>query len=289
MSLEIITQYLNSLHSYHFTTEQYLEVLIVVFTNAFILPLIIFCIRNKLPHGVIIGFGTFLTSTLYHTCETLRIKIFDMDAGKYHRLDNVFIILSVQQLFYFLCFPVPPNQFAWRENWVDSVTSNNSIIAAIGLEKEDDYEEGNNNVIKKENRLIRQQLERKRQLLYRESVYYEYLQWSALLFTLLCQEKAPWVEFYTFLPIIVPSLIVLLRRIFLLEKEICPSFKRSHLILGVIFLIIGFICFWKGLDDDNDYLRIWHGCWHVFGGLAFYSFFKSKKEIIVLGEEKKVK
>ena len=34
--------------------------------------------------------------------------------------------------------------------------------------------------------------------------------------------------------------------------------------------MLAFYCFGRGLDDDNDYLRIFHGMWHCFGSVAIF-------------------
>ena len=39
---------------------------------------------------------------------------------------------------------------------------------------------------------------------------------------------------------------------------------------GIGLLGIAVFCFVKGLDDLNDYLRIWHGCWHMFGSISLF-------------------
>ena len=55
-------------------------------------------------------------------------------------------------------------------------------------------------------------------------------------------------------------------------------------------MVISLIFFYKGLDDLNDYLRIWHSLWHVFIGLTSFHLlqiqdktFISFKEIIYYG------
>lgn len=36
-------------------------------------------------------------------------------------------------------------------------------------------------------------------------------------------------------------------------------------------MVIAFLFFYKGLDDHNDYLRFYHGLWHLFVGIfSFY-------------------
>ena len=32
---------------------------------------------------------------------------------------------------------------------------------------------------------------------------------------------------------------------------------------GLLALAAAVVCFVKGLDQDKDYLRMWHGAWHV--------------------------
>ena len=46
-----------------------------------------------------------------------------------------------------------------------------------------------------------------------------------------------------------------------------------NMLLAMIFLTIGTLFYFDGLDDENDYLRFSHGMWHlsvaVFGWFAF--------------------
>jgi predicted membrane channel-forming protein YqfA (hemolysin III family) len=44
----------------------------------------------------------------------------------------------------------------------------------------------------------------------------------------------------------------------------------KNLYIGVGFLFIAVIFFIKALDDKLDYLRIYHGIWHLFIGISFY-------------------
>lgn len=41
--------------------------------------------------------------------------------------------------------------------------------------------------------------------------------------------------------------------------------------MGGIFMMLAFYCFYHGLDEFKDYLRIHHGCWHV--NVSLFSFF----------------
>ncbi|KAJ8604346.1 hypothetical protein CTAYLR_002525 [Chrysophaeum taylorii] len=47
---------------------------------------------------VLTGLALAVTSTLYHVCDTARVEILSMNAGNWHRLDNVFTILSFGSL-----------------------------------------------------------------------------------------------------------------------------------------------------------------------------------------------
>jgi predicted membrane channel-forming protein YqfA (hemolysin III family) len=63
---------------------------------------------------------------------------------------------------------------------------------------------------------------------------------------------------------------------FSITKRI-PSFNHNvwyGLTLGTIALVF----FVRGLDEDNDYLRINHGLWHFFVGLAIYFVYHSKQK-----------
>ncbi|KAG2382816.1 hypothetical protein C9374_004783 [Naegleria lovaniensis] len=330
-----------------YSTEKWLEVLVVVCTNAFVFPLIIVALKINLPFMAVIGFGTFVTSTFYHTGETLFVEIFGMNYGRWHRLDNIFIILSLQQLFFFLCTTCPPNHFAWTEYGhskmnafeklftscydpssdasLDNLShgdggefggslpmnggssSNSSSFNLMPPVESDNDMDGDPEMALQhtyktlppyQSRKVRAET---RRILLQQSKFYEWMLWGSLFFTLVCQEKAPWEEYYTFLPIIVPSVIVIARCLFLLESHLRPSYRFGWICAGVISLLLGLACFIKGLDNFNDYLRLWHGMWHVFGSLGFFCFFMGKKpldmielqkaihEKMLLRNEKKVK
>ena len=53
-----------------------------------------------------------------------------------------------------------------------------------------------------------------------------------------------------------------------------PFSPRPPLSLAYIayfsLTLVGVLCFVKGLDDKHDELRMWHGLWHFFAGLAAY-------------------
>ena len=276
-----------------YPTDRWLEVLVVVCTNAFVFPLIYYCYKINSPHAVIIGFGTFITSTFYHTGETLFLKILGMDFGRWHRLDNIFIILSLQQIFFHLCMTCTPNHLAWADSETKSQSTFDGLIFSSCFDVSQDlvaddfsgspnspgsYPSGSSLDEKPPHQNKKVKSEVCRVLLHQSKVY-EWFQWAFLFMTLVCQEISPWNEFFTFFPILVPAFLVIVRRLVFLESHLCPRLKPSWLILGVISLLAGLGCFIKGLDDRNDYLRIWHGMWHVFGSLGFFCLFFSKKPV----------
>ena len=98
-----------------------------------------------------------------------------------------------------------------------------------------------------------------------------YLQYFFLSIVLLVQEKNPWDEALSFLPI--AGAFLLLFGNFLRTGKI-PKYEKAPLKKGILLLVCGLVCFVKGLDDDNDPFRFFHGMWHAFVGAAAYYNFK---------------
>ena len=99
-----------------------------------------------------------------------------------------------------------------------------------------------------------------------------------LIWILLLQESAPWDERNTFLPVLT-CLALLLSRLgwVRLSGAKLPPFDRRPLLWGSAFMFGAVVCFVKGLSDtDFAGLRVWHGFWHIFVGLACYFFFKAR-------------
>lgn len=86
------------------------------------------------------------------------------------------------------------------------------------------------------------------------------------LFILLIQKRGPWDLTNTIIPIFICGLYV----IYDFMKNGMPTYYKPQLIKGIIFFGIGLIMFIRGLDDLNDYIRIYHTLWHIFIGIAFY-------------------
>ena len=88
---------------------------------------------------------------------------------------------------------------------------------------------------------------------------------SALLIIII-QKRGPWELINTIIPILIVGIYV----IYHLIRYGLPQYYKPQLIKGCIFFGIGFIMFVRGLDDLNDYIRIYHTLWHLFIGTAFY-------------------
>lgn len=95
------------------------------------------------------------------------------------------------------------------------------------------------------------------------------IKWFSLLFIIIVQEKDPWNVFYTALPCILFAVIAIFLRLHY-RKTYKVQYKKKDLTIGLTFLLIGLIFFYLGLDDANDYLRAYHGLWHVCASVFGY-------------------
>eukprot|EP00906_Rhabdomonas_costata_P019340 RCo028264 len=85
---------------------------------------------------------------------------------------------------------------------------------------------------------------------------------------LVLQEGAPWDERFTFGPVLATALLFLLKR--WLVDGCGPKCDPNRLRTGLLLQSLGVLCFIRGLDNDTDPLRIFHGLWHVFISGACY-------------------
>lgn len=92
------------------------------------------------------------------------------------------------------------------------------------------------------------------------------MNYFSLFMALIFQKRGPWDLFNTIAPIIVIGLIC----IYQIIKYGKPQYYREGLVQGFIIFIPALAMFVKGLDDGNDYLRIYHSLWHVLIGLSTY-------------------
>ena len=79
-------------------TFSWVEFVLTVTTNgAFFVP-VMMLLRRKRCTDALTGAALALTSTAYHACETTGTKFLSMNAGNWHRLDNLFSIAGAQVL-----------------------------------------------------------------------------------------------------------------------------------------------------------------------------------------------
>ena len=83
---------------------------------------------------------------------------------------------------------------------------------------------------------------------------------------LIIQKRGPWELINTIMPIVICGIYV----IYHMMRYGIPNYYKDQLIKGGIFFCIGLVMFIRGLDDLNDYIRIYHTLWHLFIGVAFF-------------------
>ncbi len=94
---------------------------------------------------------------------------------------------------------------------------------------------------------------------------------------LLFQQRGPWVLTNTVLPLVLDFSLAIIQIII----YGLPEYNKKTMLHAGMFMCISLIFFYIGLDDLNDYLRIWHGLWHVFIGMtSFYLIQIQEKKFI---------
>jgi len=106
----------------------------------------------------------------------------------------------------------------------------------------------------------------------RDDYYVKCLQYFSLAVVMIMQEKDPWNEMYSAIPILIS--VGLLLATFIKRRSV-PSFDLYELSKGGICLIFAVLCFVRGLEDETDPYRFYHGCWHAGVGTACYFMFQA--------------
>ena len=88
----------------------------------------------------------------------------------------------------------------------------------------------------------------------------------SVLLIIIIQKRGPWDLTNTIMPITLCGIYV----IYHLIRYGMPNYYKPPLVKGLILFGIGLFMFIRGLDDLNDYIRIYHTLWHLFIGTAFY-------------------
>lgn len=247
------------------THEMWLTVAITVLTNLCALPCMVIAWRNRRMHECVVAAALTLVSILYHSSEALHMRIWGMNPGQWHRLDNIFIITVLTSLA--LCMATAdPDAFGEATPYELEYLS-----AGRGVGINSSGGGGAVRDVKKRRR--------RDQFLREQRSAVEMWRWVFLVITVICQEAAPWVEFFTFLPIGIGWFVAMARLLWFTPKEFRPMYSGKTLSAGIVCLLLGLYCFIRGLDDENDYLRMWHGMWHLFAALGIYCMFRSKKQL----------
>lgn len=82
--------------------------------------------------------------------------------------------------------------------------------------------------------------------------------------TLIIQERGPWNLENTVVPIAFWFAVCVIKHVgnyFIYGKP--PNFNWRPFKIGWSIMLIAFVFFYKGLDDANDYLRLYHSGWHL--------------------------
>jgi hypothetical protein len=100
---------------------------------------------------------------------------------------------------------------------------------------------------------------------YKKAAHAELNKFIGLWFILYCQEKNAWSLFYTIGPILLQCAILVVHWTIIDEV---PKIDMHCLKRSVMWQTLAFVCFYKGLDEQHDAYRLFHGFWHCFSGLA---------------------
>ena len=98
---------------------------------------------------------------------------------------------------------------------------------------------------------------------------------------LLFQQRGPWILKNTILPLVLDFSLAIYQVI----RYGKPAYNKDTVYKASILMFISLIFFYKGLDDLNDYLRIWHSLWHISIGItSFYLLQIQEKKFITFKE-----
>ena len=92
------------------------------------------------------------------------------------------------------------------------------------------------------------------------------MKYFSLLLAILCQERYPWRIEFTVVPI--AFFIAMPLVVHGLYHRARPPWDMKELAVGLMSLVVAIPFFVLGLDDDHDPFRVFHGMWHLMGGLA---------------------
>lgn len=94
--------------------------------------------------------------------------------------------------------------------------------------------------------------------------------WVSFIVVLVLQEGYPWEITYTIWPVAL-ALAGLVARCALFPTR---RLNMAMVVRGAAAIVLGLYCFGRGLDEFTDYLRFWHGLWHIFIMTGVYYMFQ---------------
>ena len=92
------------------------------------------------------------------------------------------------------------------------------------------------------------------------------VKYFALFVAILAQERYPWHIEYTVVPVVVFASLPFI--VHALVHRNTPPWDMKELAIAALTLMVAVPFFVMGLDDDNDPFRVFHGMWHLLGGLS---------------------
>lgn len=98
--------------------------------------------------------------------------------------------------------------------------------------------------------------------------------------TIILQESDPWNIWFTVLPILFFGCLIPISSY---KRNRYPDYQNKVMLkngLSALFLALFF--FYKALDEYQDYLRFFHGCWHMMVGITSFYLWQAKTRV---GEE----
>ncbi|CAK71570.1 unnamed protein product (macronuclear) [Paramecium tetraurelia] len=98
------------------------------------------------------------------------------------------------------------------------------------------------------------------------------IQWINFIFVVIIQESHAWNVWATVIPILISLIIFIIKQTFYPKKG--QIVNKDYLHKGLFYLFIGFIAFYFGLDEYKDYLRLWHGLWHLAMNQAYFHLYQ---------------
>jgi predicted membrane channel-forming protein YqfA (hemolysin III family) len=95
--------------------------------------------------------------------------------------------------------------------------------------------------------------------------------------TFVFQKRGPWDLTNTIMPIVIFILIAIANCV----RNGLPKFNFDAMSYGGFYLVGAIAMFIKGLDDLNDYLRMYHSLWHVLIGLSTYYLWQLQDAVLL--------